>query len=139
MPMSLLSPLYRFDKNFSIDEMIDLYKRSTLGERRPIDQPQVFVDMLAHANLVVTAWHESQLIGIARTLTDFSYVAYLADLAVDQAFQHQGIGQQLIRQTQLKLASGSKIVLLSAPAAQSYYPKIGFDAHPSAWTLKVTH
>ena len=38
--------------------------------------------MLAHANLVVTAWAGPLLVGIARRLTDFADVGYMSDLAV---------------------------------------------------------
>jgi len=40
----------------------------------------------------------------------------------------------LIRRTQ---AQGGKatIILLSAPKAVDYYPRIGMKQHPSAWTL----
>ncbi len=76
------------------------------------------------------------LVGISRSLTDFCYVAYLSDLAVRESHQKQGIGTELIRQTQLALGPGASIVLLAAPKAEEYYPKIGMQAHPSAWVLR---
>ncbi len=93
--------------------------------------------MLDHANLVVTAWADEKLVGIARTLTDFSYVAYLADLAVRDSHQRRGIGRELIRQTRAALGPKSLIVLLAAPAAVDYYPKLGFSHHPDAWILRA--
>jgi GNAT superfamily N-acetyltransferase len=127
---------YRSDADISVDAAIDLYKRSTLGERRPVDRPDIFEGMLKHANLTISAWAGNDLIGIGRTLTDFTYVAYLADLAVDERFQRQGIGKQLIEQTRSHLGSECMIVLLSAPKANAYYPKIGFEHNPRAWVLK---
>ena len=126
---------YRSDADISVDVAIDLYKRSTLGERRPVDRPDIFEGMLKHANLTISAWAGDDLIGISRTLTDFTYVAYLADLAVDERFQRQGIGKELIEQTRLHLGSECMIVLLSAPKANAYYPKIGFEHNPRAWVL----
>jgi hypothetical protein len=73
---------YQYGNNLNLDQVIELYNASTLGERRPVDDRQVMADMFRHANLVVTAWDGDLLIGIARTLTDFSYVGYLSDLAV---------------------------------------------------------
>lgn len=127
---------YRDDASFSTEEVIDLYRRSTLGERRPVDRPDIFEGMLKNASLVISAWDDSRLVGIARTLTDFSYVAYLADLAVDAAYQKQGIGKRLIEETRRRLAPECMIVLLAAPKANDYYPRLGFEHNPRAWMLR---
>ncbi len=92
--------------------------------------------MLNNASLTVTAWHEERLVGISRSLTDFTYVAYLADLAVDAEYQRHGIGQRLIHETKQRLGRECAIVLLAAPKANGYYPKLGFEHNPRAWMLK---
>ncbi len=127
---------YRDKANISPQDAIDLYVRSTLGERRPIDQIETFEAMLTNANLTISAWDEDKLVGIARSLTDFAYVAYLADLAVDEQYQKQGIGKQLIKETQSRLAPDCMMVLLAAPKANEYYQKLGFEHNPRAWTFK---
>jgi len=127
---------FRDDANITAEQAIDLYMRSTLGERRPIHNKETFEAMLKNANLTITAWDEDTLVGIARTLTDFAYVAYLADLAVDQQYQHSGIGKQLIANTQSRLGPECMIVLLAAPKANEYYEHIGFEHNPRAWVLK---
>jgi GNAT superfamily N-acetyltransferase len=128
---------FRFGNDLDLDQVIDLYTASTLGERRPVDDRRVMSDMLSHANLVVTAWDGALLIGIARSLTDFSYVGYLADLAVRASHQRQGIGIELIERTRQKMGPRSMLVLLAAPKAVEYYPNIGFTKHESAWTLRA--
>lgn len=115
----------------SVEEAIDLYKRSTLGERRPTGR--IF---LRACSTTPIAWNGEQLVGIARTLTDFSYVAYLADLAVDIDYQRQGIGRRLVEETRRRLWPECMIVLLAAPKANEYYPKLGFEQNPRAWVLK---
>jgi predicted N-acetyltransferase YhbS len=120
--------------DLDIDEVIALYRASTLAERRPVEQVERFTAMIRQANLVVTARLDGRLIGIARSLTDGAYVTYLSDIAVDQEFQRRGVGRDLIRVTQ-EAAPQAKIVLLSAPAAVDYYPHIGFKQHNSAWVL----
>lgn len=127
---------YRDQAAITAEQAIDLYKRSTLGERRPIHNIQTFEAMLGNANLTITAWDGEKLIGISRTLTDFAYVAYLADLAVDQEYQRSGIGKQLIEETKFRLGPECMIVLLAAPKANEYYEHIGFEHHPRAWTIK---
>jgi len=127
---------YRVGGELDLDEALDLYRASTLGERRPIDDREIFAAMLAHANLTVTARDAGLLVGIARTLTDFLYVGYLADLAVRQSHQGRGIGTALIAQTRERMGSRSMLVLLAAPAAVDYYPRLGFARHPSSWVLR---
>ncbi|MGO4455757.1 GNAT family N-acetyltransferase [Streptomyces sp. M-16] len=118
-----------------VEEVIGLYRASTLAERRPVDDVERFARMLAGANLVVTArTDEGRLIGIARSVTDGAYATYLSDLAVDAAYQSKGVGRALIRVTG-EAAPQATIILLAAPAAVDYYPRVGFTAHHSAWTL----
>jgi len=126
---------YETSRQISPDEFIDLLKRSTLAERRPVDDRKCIQGMLQHASLLCTAWDGEKLVGIARSVTDFEYCCYLSDLAVDEKYQKMGIGKQLIGLTKSKLGGNAMIILLSAPKAEAYYPQIGFDAHRSAWIL----
>lgn len=125
---------YRTGNDLDLDVVIGLYRASTLGERRPVDDPARMAAMLQHANLVVTAWEENLLVGIARSFSDFSYCTYLADLAVRQSHQRRGIGRELIRRTR-ELGGLANLILLAAPKAVEYYPRIGFTHHPQAWML----
>jgi len=128
---------YHTDRRITASEFIDVLRRSTLAERRPVDDPKCIQAMLEHADLLCTAWDGDILVGVARSVTDFEYCCYLSDLAVDQAYQKAGIGKKLIEQTKSRLGPRATIILLAAPKAESYYPKIGFDAHRSAWILPV--
>ncbi len=127
--------IYRIGNDLDLNQIVALYEASTLGERRPIQDRARMQAMLQHANLVITAWADAQLVGIARALSDFAYVTYLSDLAVHCDFQKQGIGKELIRQTQSAGGPHAKIILLAAPAAEQYYPHIGFTQHHQAWFL----
>lgn len=128
---------YRRGNDLDLDEVIDLYLASTLGARRPMDDREIVADMIRHANLVITAWDGDLLVGISRSLTDFTYVAYLADLAVRESHQRQGIGKEMVRRTQEAMGPRSSIILLAAPAAVEYYARIGFTHHDSAWILQA--
>jgi GNAT superfamily N-acetyltransferase len=116
-------------------EFVDLLVRSTLGERRPIDDPEAIDGMVRNAGLTATAWDGDRLVGVARSVTDFTYCCYLSDLAVDAAYQRQGIGVELMAQTQARLGPQCKIILLAAPAAADYYGHVGFEHHPRCWVL----
>ena len=128
---------YEIGRSISESVFVDLLQRSTLAQRRPVDDSKCIEAMLRHANLLITAWDGERLVGVARSVTDFEYCCYLSDLAVDESYQKQGIGRELIRLTQSKLGSRAKMILLAAPKAEGYYPKIGFEAHRSAWILSA--
>lgn len=126
---------YRTGNDLDVDAVIDLYNDSELGVRRPVSDRDRMRLMVANANLVITAWHDDRLVGMARSITDLAYATYLSDLTVRMAYQRQGIGKELMRRTQ-QAAPQASLILLSAPAAQTYYPHVGFQPHPSAWILK---
>lgn len=129
---------YQITPDLSSEAFIDILNRSTLGERRPVDDMECIESMIKNADIIVTAIADEKIVGVARAVTDFSYCCYLSDLAVDTSFQHQGIGKQLIQKVHEQLGAKCKLILLSAPAAVEYYPKIGFTQHPSAWVLDST-
>jgi predicted N-acetyltransferase YhbS len=130
-----MSIRYEHSQVITEAEFVDLLRRSTLAERRPVDDSNCVEAMRKHANLICTAWDDQKLIGVARSVTDFEYCCYLSDLAVDEAYQKRGIGRELIRLTRSRLGNRAAIILLAAPKAETYYPRIGFDAHRSAWIL----
>ncbi len=125
---------YAIEQNLSVPEFRDILIRSTLGERRPVNEPDRLQKMLDHGNPIVTARDQGRLIGVSRSLTDFLYCTYLSDLAVDAGYQQKGIGKELIRRTKLETPK-AKLILLSAPAAISYYPKIGMTHHEFCYYL----
>jgi predicted N-acetyltransferase YhbS len=120
--------------DLDLNEVLEVYRSSGLGERRPVADAERLAAMVQNANLILTCRIDGALVGIARSISDFSYVTYLSDIAVSRAHQRSGIGRALIDATQ-KEAPQAKIVLLSAPAATDYYPHIGFIQHNSAWVL----
>ena len=119
----------------TLAQFTQLLKSSTLGERRPIDDQECLTGMINNSNLIVSAWHEEKLIGISRCVTDFHYCCYLSDLAVDQDYQNQGIGKGLQIQTQKQLGPKCKLILIAAPAANSYYQQVGFTNNERCWVL----
>lgn len=130
-----MSLTFETTRRITRTQFVDLLQRSTLAERRPVEDAACVEAMLRHANLLCTAWSGEVLVGVARSVTDFEYCCYLSDLAVDSAYQSQGVGRELIRLTQSQLGPRARIILLAAPAAVGYYPRLGFAQHASAWTL----
>lgn len=126
---------YKVNAPVSSVQFIELLQQTTLGERRPIDDAVVIQGMLDNSDLIVTAWEDEILVGIARSISDFYYCCYLSDLAVSENTQARGIGKQLIIETFKQLKPGCKMNLLAAPLAVEYYPHLGFEKHESAWIL----
>jgi len=125
---------YRTGTLLDVDLALDLYIASTLGARRPVDDRERIEAMLRNANLTITAWDGDLLVGISRSITDWVWTTYLADLAVRKSHQRQGIGKELMRRTQAA-APQAKVLLLAAPEAKDYYGHVGFAHMPSAWWL----
>ncbi len=128
--------LYRVEMQLSAVEFIDVLSRSTLAERRPVEDRDRIEAMLRNADVIVTARSDGKLVGVSRAITDFCYCTYLSDLAVDEAFQKNGIGKELIRLTHEAAGSRTRLVLIAAPKARSYYPHIGMLPHDSCWMLE---
>ena len=127
---------YRVNHSITSAEFIDVLRRSTLAERRPVDDPERIAKMLDHGNLLVTAWDGEKLVGVSRALTDFAFCCYLSDLAVDEEYQHQGIGKRLVELTRQEAGSNAGLILLAAPAAREYYPKIGMEQNPYCFMFR---
>jgi GNAT superfamily N-acetyltransferase len=130
-----MSITYRPDAELTPEAYADILKRTSLGARRPVGDLDAVAHMLKHADILITAWDGAALVGVARSFSDRAYVTYLADLAVDQAYQRQGIGKQLIAETAKQCLPSCKIVLFAAPDAETYYAHVGFDAMTTGWGL----
>ena len=127
---------YRTGNDLDLDVTIEVYVDSGLGDRRPVKDRERMGRMLREANLMISAWNGTELVGIARSLTDWVYVTYLSDLAVKKKYQRQGIGRELIKRTREACDPKTTLLLLAAPAAVEYYPHIGFEHHSQAWMIQ---
>lgn len=127
---------FKVNAPITVDQFIGLLDSSTLGERRPVHDRACMEGMISNSNLVVSAWEGSLLIGIARSVTDFHYACYLSDLAVHQDYQKSGIGKKLQSITQEQLGPQCKLILIAAPAANSYYGRMGYTHNERCWVLE---
>lgn len=126
---------YKNGSAFALEEIIDVYRDSTLSARRPIGDLKRMEEMFRHANLLVTAWDGPKIVGVARSFSDFSYITYMADLVVRESYQKKGIGKELIRRTQEAAGPNATLKLTAAPEAEDYYPRIGFVHVSQCWIL----
>jgi N-acetylglutamate synthase-like GNAT family acetyltransferase len=124
---------YKVNAKLEPHQLAELFIES--GIRRPADDLNRLKNMLDNSNLTISAWDSDKLVGIARALTDYSYCCYLSDLAVDKEYQHQGIGHELVTEIINQIGEESMLLLLSAPEAMDYYPKIGFEKIDNAFLI----
>lgn len=128
---------YRKNETITADQLAEVFKAS--GIRRPVGDVPRLEKMLRHADILVTAWDGETLVGVARALTDYSYCCYLSDLAVDQAYQHKGIGKQLINEVEREIGEEAALILLASPSAMDYYPKVGFNRIENGYIIPRKH
>ena len=115
-------------------DIIDVFDSS--GMRRPTKEPKRIEKMFANANLTISAWDKDKLVGISRSLTDFSFCCYLSDLTIRKEYQKLGIGKELIKITKENIGENVMLLLLSTPAAMGYYPKVGFEKVANGFIIK---
>jgi len=115
------------------EEVIELFIQA--GLKRPTE-PERIALMLKNADLLVTAWQEDKLVGVCRTITDWAWCAYLADLAVCTDLKSLGIGKEMIAITREKIGPQCMLILLSVPTAFDYYPKVGFNKENRAFSIE---
>lgn len=128
----------QLEPKLSVDEFIDVLNRSSLAERRPVDDVLKITGMLKHADIIATArTSDGLLVGVSRCLTDFHYTTYLSDLAVDADYQRQRIGKRLVEYCHVQAGLHTNLILIAAPAAETYYGKIGMQQHPSCWMIRA--
>jgi len=131
-------PAIEYRHNFPLEAADVAAVFDNSGIRRPTKDLARIERMFANANLILSAWHEGKLVGVCRALTDFSYCCYLSDLAVDKAFQKHGIGRELIARVRSAIGEEVALVLLSAPEAMEYYPKVSFEKIENGFIIKRT-
>lgn len=125
---------YKLGQEINATQLIELFRSS--GIKRPLDQPERISNMIKQCDILYTAWDNDMLVGVARAISDFSYCCYLSDLAVAKSHQQQGIGEALIQHVRDHLGDEVSLLLLSAPTAMDYYPKVGFELANNAFLIK---
>ena len=135
MLVSLMSIEYHTDRKITTEQFIQILKDSTLAERRPVNDSNRMQKMVKNAAIMISAWDENLLVGIARSISDFAHWTYLADLAVHQKYHKKGIGKKLIELTRTVTGEDVNMILIAAPAAKDYYGHLGFSKNEQSWVL----
>jgi N-acetylglutamate synthase-like GNAT family acetyltransferase len=124
---------YRINVPLLAKELSAVFKSS--GIKRPSDDLERIQKMIDNADVTVSAWDGEKLVGVARAITDYTYCCYLSDLAVSAEYQKSGIGTVLVERLREHLGEEVSLLLLSAPTAMEYYPRIGFEKTEKAFLI----
>lgn len=131
--MKSTNPVYAIETSLPVDEFRLLLITSGLGVRRPVDDLLRLAEMLKNANIVVTARIDGLLVGVARSITDFSFCCYLSDLAVSKDAQGKGIGAHLIEETRKIVGPKVSIILNSVPESVGFYESLKMSPLPDCF------
>ena len=125
--------IYKSNETITAEQLSQVFRTS--GIKRPVDNLPRLQKMLDNGDILITAWDDDQIVGIARSITDYSYCCYLSDLAVNKSYQSLGIGKELVRQTQQQISEEVALILLSSPIAMEFYPRIGFQKMENGYII----
>jgi ribosomal protein S18 acetylase RimI-like enzyme len=129
---------YACEPRLDVDEFCRVLLESGLGATRPTGDRPRMQQMLDQADLVVTARLDRALVGVARSITDFSWCCYLSELAVSSSAQGLGVGKGLIDETRRLIGPRVSLVLASMPESVGFYERIGMPRQADTFWFKRT-
>ncbi len=128
-----MSIVYAQEQGLSVEDYVAVLAETIMREKRPLANTARIGEMIAGANFIVTAREDGTILGLARCITDFSWIAYCAELAVKESAQGRGIGAGIMARCKDLLGPRLGLVLISEPAAVGFYERIGFERQDSAF------
>lgn len=112
--------------------LMDLFSREYWTKNRNIEEIPF---LLEHSPVVRGALSSltGQLVGFARVITDFTYVATVYDLIIHPQHRRQGLGKILLKSIldDSRLKRVEAIELYCLPSLVPYYSQIGFQESPN--------
>ena len=119
-------PITFSDRNdFDAAELIQLYRQASWAKDRALEQAKA---MLAHTDLVISAWDGSRLVGFGRVLTDYVFRASIWDVIVDRDYQGQRIGTEIVRRILDHPTLQQVELFWLCTRRPGFYERLGFSA-----------
>lgn len=121
---------YRIGDIPDLDALASLYSSVQWAHA---DNPESLHKAVSQSGWVVTAWHEDNLVGLARVLTDGVFVAYFQEMLVHPDYQHQGVGKELLDHYDREFGEfQDQVAITDAEWAKKKLNKRGFQVEPAA-------
>jgi len=113
-------------KDFDPAQLLRLYAQAPWAQGRTREDIR---EMLAQTDLAISVWESDRMVGFGRVLTDYVYRASIWDVIVDEAYQGQDIGTEIMQRI-LCHPSLKRVELfwLCTRDKQAFYEKLGFSA-----------
>ena len=126
MPPTLKSAVtFSETTNLDASHLLRLFRQAPWAKHRTVEDA---TEMLRHSDVVLCAWDGDRLVGFGRVITDFVYRATIWDVIVDQAYNKQGIGTELVRRI-LNHPRLNKVELFwLCTRRPGFYEKLGFSS-----------
>ncbi|MEQ1628849.1 MAG: GNAT family N-acetyltransferase, partial [Nitrospira sp.] len=112
-------------KSLQPEQLLTLFQQAPWAKGRTLNDAR---DMLRHTDVALCAWDGDHLVGFGRVLTDFVYRATIWDVIVDEAYQKQGIGAEIVQRI-LHHPRLKKVELFwLCTRRPGFYEKLGFSS-----------
>jgi ribosomal protein S18 acetylase RimI-like enzyme len=112
-------------KSLQPEQLMTLFQQAPWAKGRTLNDAR---DMLRHTDVALCAWDGDHLVGFGRVLTDFVYRATIWDVIVDEAYQKQGIGAEIVQRI-LHHPRLKKVELFwLCTRRPGFYEKLGFSS-----------
>ena len=128
-----MSIVYAQEQSLPVADNVAVLGETTMREKRPLTNSGRIGKMIAGANFIVTAREDGVILGLARCITDFAWIAYCAELAVKESAQGRGVGAGVMAKVHELLGPKIGLVLISEPDAVGFYKRIGLEWQDSAF------
>jgi ribosomal protein S18 acetylase RimI-like enzyme len=113
-------------KDIDSAQLVALYRHAPWASTRTSEDAR---EMLIHTDVAITAWDGNRLVGFGRVLTDYVYRASIWDVIVDNVYQGQDIGTQIIQHI-LDHPDLKRVELFwLCTRSPGFYEKLGFSAN----------
>ncbi len=92
---------------------------------------------LSNTYYLTAAVLNGETIGLARVISDGGYVAYIADVIVNQEYQGKGVGRMILNDVMdyiknvLSRGETVMVILVAAKGKEEFYEKFGFIKRPN--------
>ena len=126
MPSTLKTTVtFSEKKSLQAEQLLTLFQQAPWAKGRTLTDAR---EMLRHTDVALCAWDGDRLVGFGRVLTDFVYRATIWDVIVDEGYQKQGIGTEIIQRI-LHHPRLKKVELFwLCTRRPGFYEKLGFSS-----------
>ncbi len=132
---------YARELDVELADFIDIIKRSNLAEHRDTKDNALMEAMLAGADLWAVARDTAangRIVGLARCVTDFVYVCFCSELAVDQAYVEKGVGEHLVKTVRAEIDDSCRFMMTPPEGAETFCESAGMERLPRAYAWPQT-